>query len=355
MDLDGYCSAAIIKKRYPEAELIGFHYGDSFQELLDLIPPDCEVIMADVSLPMDQMAELADHVSGQLTWIDHHASAIKDYQEYMAKHFANSMSEVGFLDAVLEDGISACEGTWKYFFPNKPIPRAVEILGQYDTWRNQDKMAWDHTIIPFQFGMRLNTISPETFPMNLLEPDVHVDDIVEMIRRGNVILKYQRQQNEFSMKKSFVIDFDGYRALACNSGGNSETFASVWDESKHDLMMGFKFIGDKWVFTMYTTKDIDLGALAKKYGGGGHLKAAGFQLDTIPEFIFGKAELVQSVKNLIEELNSDADYRRTWADNISMAFQDTFNKEVTDRLIEPTTLKKIADQAANSFLGILCM
>lgn len=159
------------------------------------------------------------------------------------------------------------------------------------------------------------------------------------------------------MKKAFVIDFHGLRAIACNSGSGSTSFASVWDPEKHDLMMTFKYTGEKWVFGIYTDKeDIDLSAIAKTYpGGGGHRKAAGFQLDNIPTFIFGKEPLKHSVQNLIGELNSDRDYRMAWADNISMAFQDTFNKEVTDRLIEPTTLKKIADQAANSFLGILCM
>lgn len=53
-DLDGYACGAIIKKKYPEATLIGFDYGQGLQKLLDLISRDDEVIMADVSLPKSE-------------------------------------------------------------------------------------------------------------------------------------------------------------------------------------------------------------------------------------------------------------------------------------------------------------
>lgn len=43
-------------------------------------------------------------------------------------------------------------------------------------------------------------------------------------------------------------------------------------------MMPFVFTGKKWVFSIYSTHpEIDCSVLAKKYGGGGHKGAAGFQ------------------------------------------------------------------------------
>ena len=44
-------------------------------------------------------------------------------------------------------------------------------------------------------------------------------------------------------------------------------------------MIPFRFDGKEWSYSLYTTKDIDCSALAKKYGGGGHKKAAGFKAD----------------------------------------------------------------------------
>ncbi len=234
------------------------------------------------------MRTLAFHV-GLLTWIDHHASAIKDYNDYMEANYGDMANEASFMVTVLEDGIAACEGAWKYLFPDKPMPRAVELLGQYDTWRNQDQTNWNKLIIPFQWGMRFDVSSAETFPQYLLNDDVSFDDLDKIRERGKILVVYQNQQNKLAMHGAFVIDFKGYRALACNGGGfNSQAFDSKWNEDEHDIMMPFKFDGKKWTFSLYTTKDIDCSALAKEMGGGGHKKAAGFQVEGIPEFIFPK-------------------------------------------------------------------
>jgi len=282
-DLDGYCSGAIVKKKYPEAKLIGFDYGQGLQKLLDLIPPREKIIMVDVSLPMNEMHELWLH-SGSLTWIDHHESAINDYADYHKTHCQHVISFI----AVLENGISACEGAWKWLFPKLDMPRTVQLLGEYDTWRNSDLSHWNNVVLPFQFGMRLNVSSAESFPQILLdsESDMASMKINEIFIKGDTILEYQKQQNIISMRGSFDATFEGYRVLACNGGGfNSQAFESKWNEDDYDLMMPFKYDGAKWIFSLYTTKDIDCSAIAKKYGGGGHKKAAGFMLTELPTFI----------------------------------------------------------------------
>ena len=68
-DLDGHCSGAIVKHKYPECELIGINYGDEFPwDDLDIDDP---IYMVDFSLqPFDQMIKLGKHFN--LIWIDHH-------------------------------------------------------------------------------------------------------------------------------------------------------------------------------------------------------------------------------------------------------------------------------------------
>lgn len=175
-DLDGWTSAAIIKLKYPHAKMIGYDYGQPFP--WDEIDPQQSVIMADVSLAMQDMKRLSDILSARLTWIDHHISAIKDYKEKME----------GMLTDILDPSISACEATWKYIFPDKDMPQSVKLLGEYDTWRNKDKNRWDTMILPFQFGMRVACNSVDTFPIHLFSDDSK--DIIEMIKYGNIVLKY---------------------------------------------------------------------------------------------------------------------------------------------------------------------
>lgn len=283
-DLDGFCSGAIIKKKYPDATMIGFDYGDSLSDLIDSIPKGEPIIMADVSLPMAGMMNLAQHSNWQLTWIDHHISAINDFKKVTEER------EV-FCNVVLDISHSACEGAWSYLFPSLEMPVMVTLLGEYDTWRNENPSRWSDEILPFQFGMRVWCNSLETFPhwwLNQQSPSPH--DISEKtfirdtISQGKTILKYQSQINAAQCKKAaFEIEFEGLRAICLNGGGfNSDVFKSVYDESKHDIMMPFQFDGKQWTISLYTTKDeVDCSVIAKSKGGGGHKKAAGFQVKEI--------------------------------------------------------------------------
>lgn len=273
VDLDGYCSAAIVKKWHEqntrsdkgELKLIGWNYGQPIPEL-DGEP----VIMVDVSFPPEVMLEVSKNCKGHLTWIDHHVSAIKDMCEFM-------IDKPPFLTHVTDTKFAACELTWTYLFSSPP-PAAVQLLGMYDSWRDEDKEKWNNVVMPFQYGMRSICNSVNTFPMEYLE----FKDILPLINTGDTILRYQKQQNKGLCRLAFERKFKGLRAICINvSGENSQTFESAWDESKHDLMLAFYYNGnhDQYTVSLYSTKpEVDCSVLAKSMGGGGHKGAAGFQV-----------------------------------------------------------------------------
>ena len=272
-DLDGISSAAILKTQYPDAKFIGYHYKENIDFEFGV-----PVIMVDVSLPMDDMMQLA-HASGyKFTWIDHHASAIAEYNK---KKFELGETVVG-IEAILQDGIAACEITWNHIYPHIKMPRCIELLGEYDTWRNTDKEHWENEVLPFQYGMREICNSLDTFPTELLYWNSN-DMVNNIINKGKTILNFIRTRNETLCKRAFEMDFKGYRAICLNGGEfNSNVFLSVYDEKIHDIMIPFCFNGKNWDCSIYTTKDIiDCGQIAKSLGGGGHKKAAGFQVDDI--------------------------------------------------------------------------
>lgn len=277
-DLDGYTSGAIVKRKYPEATMIGWDYKDPIPDLTKFKGEN--IIMVDISFPMDKMDELANY-SKSMVWIDHHVSAKNDWEA--AINFDN-YSHLGKINYVYEQGIAACEMTWKHFFKGEVIPEAIILLGEYDTWRKENEKRWNERILPFQYGMRLICSSPETFPYEVIGYGGMA--IVNLIcNNGDIILRYQKEQDKKIMHSSFVVNFEGFRALCVNVGGaSSNTFLSVWDEEKHDIMIPFHYTGSKWTCSIYTTKEeIDCSLIAKKLGGGGHKKASGFMLDKLPD------------------------------------------------------------------------
>lgn len=279
-DLDGYSSGAICKLKFPEAELIGYDYAEEFP--WEKFQKGDKVIMVDVSLPPEDLFKLGATVgAGNFTWIDHHKSAIESFYKYLGdcELLKDKDFEIfkHFVTPVLEIGRAACEIAWEYLFPDKEMPVAVNFLGEYDTWRNQDEERWNKNILPFQFGMRAICNSAETFPQELLIWGNEGRPVGPIVRRGEDILAYQKQINETSCRRSFPAMFKDLRVICLNGGGfNSQAFDSVWDEEKYDAMMPFQFDGEKYNFSLYTTKEINLSTYAKEMGGGGHAKACGF-------------------------------------------------------------------------------
>lgn len=188
-DLDGHCAGAIVKSRFPECEMIGINYGET---------PDLEVIcgediiMVDFSFQPDWMKEIAD-CAKSLTWIDHHKTALEDAagQGYDS------------LPGLREIGKAGCELAWEYFYPALEMPEAVYLLGRYDVWDHSD-----YRVLPFQYRMRMENLLPVS-DENMTKWGYLFDgewewrgetegrgDIAMLVDEGNLLLEYERQQNE---------------------------------------------------------------------------------------------------------------------------------------------------------------
>jgi hypothetical protein len=289
-DLDGHCSGAIVKRKYPDCEMIPINYGAKL--FRDRIEEGEEVWVVDFSFEPDDMRWLHDHA--KLTWIDHHKTAIEE-------------NDFFHVDGLRRVGDAACELVWEYLYGVDSMPRSVYLLGRYDVWKHDA----DNRVLPFQYGMRAKEDTlPEAKIWERLfdyatkpELDEHLL-LVPIIEAGSAILAYEKAQSEKACKSaSFETEFMGLRAIAMNGVGNSKVFDSVYDPEKHDLMIFFsinpkgeweEFMDDfgripsgSWRFSLYSDKDhVDCGKLARAAAkrwaldenkGGGHKGAAGFQ------------------------------------------------------------------------------
>lgn len=145
-DFDGLCSGKILQEKYPYAKMIGYDYGESIPDF----PLDETLIIADVTFLFSDMlllGEQIDRYGERMIVIDHHisfANQVEAYQETSKKRVPFTF--------IYDNSISACEAVWKYCYPEKDIPRGVELLGKYDTWRKDDE--WDLATMPFQYALR---------------------------------------------------------------------------------------------------------------------------------------------------------------------------------------------------------
>lgn len=265
-DMDGRCSGAIVKMKYPDCEMIGINYGDDFD--WDSIEKDEVVYMVDFSLqPFGDMRRLNNFA--KLHWIDHHKTSLEE------AYTSGFLASGGQSTAV---GLAGCELTWRYF-GGKGIPRFVFLLGRYDVW--------DHANHPgsleFQYGLRNRG---ECLPEDPIWPELFdVELVQQIINEGSLLLGYEKKQNAAYVRAcAFETTLDGLNLIACNKGlANSLLFESVYDPAKHDAMCVFVRRNGQWKVSLYTTKsEIDVSAICKVRGGGGHKGAAGFQCDELP-------------------------------------------------------------------------
>ena len=284
-DLDGKCSAAIVRRKYPDIELIGIDYGQPFP--WDDITPDEAVIMVDFSLqPFGDMVRLSR--VARLCWIDHHKSALDEakvagWLSDRTLHEAATGKEAAdlFVPGIRRDGIGACAQTWEYLYPGEEMPRAVHLLAEYDVWNHSDP-----DCLPFQYGSRLYDLKPENgmWEVLLMEPSQTQEGLVD---DGKIILEYQSQQNKGHARTlCFDAELGDLKVLAANAGPtNSQFFDSLWDREKYHAMCLFQWRpkGGKWTVSLYSDRDdVDVSEACKVRGGGGHKGAAGFQCAEVP-------------------------------------------------------------------------
>lgn len=140
-DLDGYCSGAIVKRKYPDCEMVGINYGEDFDFKK---VEDRDVIMVDFCLqPFDKYMPKLSQTARSVLWIDHHKTEMDEYEAY-------DKTKLKAFTTCLADDKAACELAWLTFFPQEEMPNAVKLLGRYDVWDLQ----YDQNVMPFQWGMR---------------------------------------------------------------------------------------------------------------------------------------------------------------------------------------------------------
>lgn len=290
-DFDGIFCREIAKHFLGENDVdyIGWNFGDARVP----IPEEGTIYVMD--LPVDRVFGYTypgdvfstRSIFNRLIWIDHHKSSIATHPTEISGYRI--------------DGVAACRLAWQWFrrieyetknpemttwaLPDKQAfidrmvnePLAVRLAGEYDIWDKRDPDAE-----VFQFGLR----STKDVNFELLFEGSHGLYFRWLLERGHLLQSYQQEVDASVVKnQSFMVKFKGLKFLVINSARfNSLTFASKdVPETGHDALMGFRFNGNQWTFSLYHAKhrtDLDLSVIAVEFGGGGHRGACGFQATT---------------------------------------------------------------------------
>lgn len=257
---DGFGAAwAAWKKLGDQAEYVPYIHGEKLPEnisasliyLLDYIPP---------KFYLDSLKK----EDKRIIMIDHHIS--------------NQSSLVNGDEILFDLNHSGSTLAWQYFHPNEKIPVMLKYIEDVDLWKfelpKSNEIFYYLDLFEFNFDIWTKVI------------DAAENEAVlsEYIKKGELLLKYNDVIVEriIARNRQSVV-FEGLEVYAVNA---SDMFASkignklsilkppmgiVWHQNKKNLSISLRSDGS-----------VDVSVIAKKYGGGGHKQAAGFEvpLDT---------------------------------------------------------------------------
>ncbi len=283
-DLDGEASAAALffhRKACDSSNYYRINYGCGIDYILDRIEKNESVFILDFSMQPFSDWDILLEKTKRVTWIDHHVAAIKAAED----------THIDKLQGLRQVGLGACVLTWKYLFHDM-VPMCLKLIGDYDTWEHRYEDSK-----PFHTAM--NTMvptKPDSPIWGILFDKTHRrydEALLQLVQNGKGIIKKNNDLNsQLVLERAFDIELDGLLGI-CLLGNRigSTTFSSIFDDTKYDFLSCLSFDGNLWSLSMYQFpgKEHDLSQIAIKYGGGGHLGAAGFQCKEWPFEVKGKS------------------------------------------------------------------
>jgi uncharacterized protein len=289
---DGWCAAYICNKKYPEAELVPLNHGLNEEQLNEVFAKvfHKDVIMVDYSLRTRELNDQMANVTKSFRILDHHktAQAALEGAEYAT--FDMKRSGAGL--------------TWDYLFgkDSPELAEATDSVKSYRPWwvnYTEDQDLWNWKLSDSHQINAYLMVKPRTIEAwdlivkhDTLETaaigGMGVREYIEYYTRSVVA---ERQEGILRFQTGVLESEDGTLTLPISTDYRTAVlnipYAGVSEAGNALVEMGYD-IGLAWFergdgviqFSLRSKKgsEVDVSAIAKSFGGGGHQSAAGFQL-----------------------------------------------------------------------------
>ncbi|MBA1147398.1 phosphohydrolase [Ectothiorhodospiraceae bacterium WFHF3C12] len=269
---DGFTAAWAVRQALGDIECHAAGYGQT--------PPDVagrDVIIVDFSYPRDVLQAMNEQANSVLV-LDHHKSAAEDlaglpeppecWEDWIEHHLALAPDMTSTMAALFDLERSGAGIAWD-FFHDAPRPALVDHVEDRDIFR----FALEDTE-----EIMMAVFSREYTWENW--DSLAAESPYELYREGRAILrKHRKDVRELIRSCEQRMRIGGHLVPVLNA----PYFYST--EAGHIMSEGEPFAACYWdsadarTFSLRSREDgVDVSAIAKQYGGGGHRGAAGFRM-----------------------------------------------------------------------------
>lgn len=260
---DGFGSCFSFWLKYKnDALYIPVSYGDKVSDF-----ENKEIYIVDFSFKLDVVKNMMK--KNNVTIIDHHVSAKRELSS-LGKNFIYNVDK---------SGATLC---WEYLFPNIKTPILLQYIEDRDLWKN--KMDNSKEILAY-IDSEERSFKSWNNMMKMLEDyfDYH-----ECLMKGRSILNYKNRSIEHLLDKQFKISILNYKVSCVNTMLYNSEIGNILSK-ENSFGATYYFDGEKYIFSLRSSNNIDVSKIAKFFGGGGHKNASGFS--------------IKNIKNLNGEMN----------------------------------------------------
>jgi len=261
--LDGYGAAwSAFCKFHHLPRYIAARHGDPFPDF----SPGAVIYIVDFCFAPPVLIEAAQ-TARQVVLIDHHVTAMEQYEAYFADQPVPENLSINF-----DMKRSGCILTWQYFFHDMKPPKILLHIQDRDLW--QFKL--DGT-------REITTALYERMPINFA--DFAALELPELLSHGRILLEQFLGMVNRLAKNAHPVTIDGKAGLAVNAPSFfSSDLGQILAKNSGTYGLIYQYDGkkQKWSFSLRSIGDYDVAHIATGFGGGGHKNAAGFSLDSNP-------------------------------------------------------------------------
>jgi oligoribonuclease NrnB/cAMP/cGMP phosphodiesterase (DHH superfamily) len=313
---DGFVAAMIAKRRYPEAEVIFLDHGADHTENLKKAEGK-RVLMLDFSLRTREENDALAASAKLLRILDHHKSAREVLEGASYATFDMTRSGAGLAWDYLFGYEDFRWGQWDDpLFIGKelsaPRPWYVNYVEDRDLWNwklenSREVCAYLGTLeFEFEKWEFLDKIDPYTAFLRGTGAKAHIDhyvrEAVKQVQFGELDGNFVGVLNVPYLNCSEIgMEIAKAAHIMANAITSAGSYSLTWFERGDGIIQ----------FSLRSIGSFDVSAVAKKYGGGGHLNAAGFQVSLaegrrLVDVILGrevKPTMLDLLPSVIENIN----------------------------------------------------
>lgn len=220
-----------------------------------------DVYVVDFSFGLDDMLWLCS-VANQVTWLDHHKSAL----EALAPLRGNSPNNFQFSVDLERSGIRLA---WDWFDGGPPRPWLVDYIEDRDLW-NKALPGTDAV----QMWIRSHDMTADAWE-RMSSTELH-----DAASGGASMLRYHERMVDNAARAAVLAMIDGHVMPLVTVSYDLGSDVCDLLMRKHDTKVAGYFLLNKvgrWQYGFRSRDGFDCSELAAQFGGGGHAQAAGCQ------------------------------------------------------------------------------